>query len=97
MQTLNVSDENTLFLALTRPAMKLGVTMDAFFINVIVAFCVFVIAKNPFWAAVWIPLHLVCAVLCRMDVNWFQLFLARKKLIKSGNQELWKGASYEPF
>lgn len=97
MRELNTLDENTLFLALTRPAMKLGVTMDAFFINVIIAFCIFVMAKNPFWGAVWVPLHVVCAVLCRMDIHWFTIFLARNKLVKSGNQGLWKGVSYEPF
>ncbi|WP_058535366.1 type IV secretion system protein VirB3 [Legionella saoudiensis] len=97
MQTLNESDENTLFLALTRPAMKLGVTMDAFFINVIIAFCVFALAKNPFWAAVWLPLHVVCAILCRMDIQWFPIFLARKRLVKSGNERIWSGVSYEPY
>jgi type IV secretion system protein VirB3 len=97
MEQIDSVDSNTLFLALTRPAMQMGVTMDAFYINIIIAFCTFVLTKNIFLGLIWVPLHVLCVFLCRKDVNWFSLFLAKKRLVKSENKNIWKGVSYEPF
>ena len=97
MDERNDSDSNTLFLALMRPAMQWGVTMEAFYINIIIAFCAFLLSKNIVLGLIWLPLHLLSVVLCRIDVNWFSIFLAQKRLIKSGNQSIWNGVCYEPF
>lgn len=88
---------NTLFLALTRPAMVWGVTMEAFFINIIIALCAFIIAKNVFFSLIWLPLHLISVVLCRMDNRLFSLFVCNLRLVKAGNARLWKGVCYEPY
>lgn len=100
MEERSLKDSNTLFLALTRPAMQMGVTMDAFYINIIIAFCAFcafVLTKNLFFGLIWVPLHLLCVILCRKEVNWFAIILVKKRLPKSGNTNIWNGVSYEPF
>jgi type IV secretion system protein VirB3 len=97
MDNKNTGHANTLFLALTRPSMMMGVTMEAFFINIIIAICTFIIAKNIFFALIWLPLHLICIVLCRMDTQLFSIILCKTRLAKPNNAALWKGASYEPY
>ena len=77
--------------------MVLGVTMEAFFINIIIALCAFVIAKNIFFSLIWLPLHLTCVVLCRMDTQLFSIILCKTRLVKPNNAGLWKGVSYEPY
>ena len=88
--------ENTLFLALTRPAMVWGVTMEVFYINMIVALCTFVLTKNIVFGLIWVPLHLTCVVLCRMDQRFFNIFLCNVRLGKARNLRIWNGVSYEP-
>lgn len=86
-----------LFLALTRPPMIKGVAMEAFFINLIVAMCALMLTKNPFMLGIWVPLHLIAMLLCRMDNHIFSILLCDSRLVKAGNRRLWNGVSYEPF
>lgn len=97
MKNTDNAYDNTLFLALTRPSMIMGVTMDAFFINIIVAFCIFILSKNVFFLLIWVPLHVICLLLCRMDKHIFSLLLGSVRLKKAANKKLWKGVSYEPY
>ena len=88
--------DSILFLALTRPAMVMGVTMEAFYINLIIALCTFVLTKNIFFGLIWIPLHIVCVLLCRMDKRFFSIFMCNLRLGKVQNTRIWDGVSYEP-
>lgn len=88
---------NTLFLALTRPAMVMGVTMEAFYLNIIIAMCTFLLTKNMVLGLIWVPLHVICVVLCRMDKRFFSIFLCNTRLGKTRNARFWKGESYEPY
>jgi type IV secretion system protein VirB3 len=97
MDPMERTSTNTLFLALTRPAMVMGVTMEAFYLNLIIALCAFLLTKNIFFGFLWVPLHMVCVVLCRIDKRFFTIFLCNTRLGKTRNTRIWKGESYEPY
>ena len=97
MKTVDGLRCNTLFLALTRPSMVMGVTLEAFFVNIIVALCAFILAKNVFFSLIWLPLHMSAVVLCRMDKRFFTIFIGNLRLGKVPNRAFWRGVSYEPF
>jgi type IV secretion system protein VirB3 len=88
---------HTLFLALVRPPMMMGVLLDVFFINIILAMLAFLLSGNLFFALIWLPLHAVSALLCQLDTQAFKVFFARAQLGRTENQALWGGQSYEPY
>ena len=88
---------NTLFLALTRPPMVCGVTLEAFCINILIAMLAFIISKNLFYGLLWLPLHGVCLVACRMDNQCFKILLGKSRLGRTRNAAIWGGTSYEPY
>ena len=96
MEEIDPLGTDTLFLALTRPAMVMGVTMEAFYINLIVALCTFLLTKNIFFGLILVPLHMICVVLARMDKRFFTIFLCNTRLGKARNRHIWGGAHYEP-
>lgn len=71
--------------------------MEAFFSNIILAMCAFIISKSLLLSLIWLPLHISCVVLCRMDTHIFSLIVCKTRLIKSGNKNIWQGVSYEPL
>lgn len=97
MNQRNQLTGNTLFLALTRPPMVKGIPMEAFFLNIIVTLCAFILSKQLWVVLIWIPLHATCFMLCLMDKQIFSILLCNSRLIKAGNKSLWNGVSYEPF
>lgn len=68
--------EDTLFLACTRPAMILGVTMEAFGLNVMFSTILYILAGSVFYGLVALPIHGVCRVICRHDPNQFRILFA---------------------
>jgi type IV secretion system protein VirB3 len=97
-----VSDErlavDPLFLACTRPAMILGVPMEAMGVNVILSGVVFLAGGSLLYLAVAPALHLVFRAVCRLDHNAFRLlFLFVETKGRSRNSALWGGSTRTPL
>lgn len=87
--------EDTLFVAVTRPAMMHGVPLPAFILNGMVAMCAFIATSNVFWLAIGVPIHFACRLGCRYDYNFFRLVdLWTKTKGQALNKDMWGGASW---
>ena len=90
--------EDTLFLACTRPAMVLGVTMEAFGVNVMFSSILFILGGSLLYGLVAVPIHLACRLLCRHDPNQFRLLFAWFDTRgRHRNGRLWGGSSCTPL
>lgn len=90
--------EDTLFLACTRPAMVMGVPMEAVGLNLIVSATVFLAAHSPFYLAIAPALHLVFAAVCKHDHNAFRvLWMFVETKGRSRNGAAWGGSSSTPL
>jgi type IV secretion system protein VirB3 len=90
--------EEPLFLACTRPAMVLGVPMEAMGLNLIASCVVFLAAGSMLWLLVAPALHLVFRAICRADANAFRilyLWVETKGRARNGGQ--WGGSSPTPL
>lgn len=90
--------EDTLFLACTRPAMLLGVTMEAMGINMIFSSILFILAGSLLYGLVALPIHFACRIVCRHDPNQFRILFAWFETRgRHRNAGLWGGASCTPL
>lgn len=90
--------EDTLFLACTRPAMVMGVPMEAVGLNLIVSATVFLAAHSPFYLLIAPALHLVFAAICKHDHNVFRvLWMFVETKGRSRNGAAWGGSSSTPL
>jgi type IV secretion system protein VirB3 len=90
--------EDTLFLACTRPAMILGVTMEAMGLNVIFSSILFVLAGSLLYGLVALPIHFACRLICRRDANQFRILFAWFETRgRHRNANLWGGSSCSPL
>ena len=64
-----------LFVGVTRPPMRFGVTYAALLANLVVTLEAFLLTKNLLILLVAIPIHGVCALLCARDARYFELLL----------------------
>ena len=101
-----MEDRNTgvtldpLFVALTRPAMRWGVTFSALLVNLVVTMELFLLTRNLLTLLIALPIHGVCALLCARDARFFDLFLlwGRTRLpAYVGNARLWRAGSTSPL
>jgi len=89
---------HTLFLACTRPALKMGVPMIAWMINVAISFLFFIIMKNMSWLLIFIPIHTLFRFIVRKDVNQFNiLYLWLQTKARGLNKKFWGGTSISPL
>ena len=91
---------DTLFVAVTRPPMRFGVTYVAMLMNLVVTMEAFLLTKNLLVLLLAVPLHGVCMLLCARDPRYFDLLLmwARTRLVAwFSSIRFWKGASYSPL
>ncbi len=83
--------------ALTRPAMVMGVSltyMGCIMMSVMSGFILF----KSLWVLLWlIPLQLVGMAVCAIDHHIFDLLLGYGYLFNAANQRLWGCHSYEPY
>ena len=87
-------EEEPLFLACTRPAMVLGVPMEAMGLNLIVSCVIFLAAGSMLWLLIAPALHLVFRAICRSDPNAFRvLYLWVETKGRARNSALWGGSS----
>jgi type IV secretion system protein VirB3 len=91
-------DEEPLFLACTRPAMVLGVPMEAMGLNLIASCVAFLAAGSMAWLLIAPALHLVFRAICRSDANAFRvlyLWVETKGRSRTGGH--WGGSSPSPL
>lgn len=90
--------DEPLFLACTRPAMVLGVPMEAMGVNVIVSGVVFLVGGSLLYLLVAPALHLVFRAVCKADHNAFRLlFVFVDTKGRSRNGSTWGGSSPTPL
>jgi len=90
--------QDVLFLACTRPALVLGVPMEAMGVNLMASAVAFLAGGSPLWLLVAPALHLVFRAVCRTDPNAFRvlwLFVETKGRARNGS--LWGGSSFGPL
>ena len=89
-----------LFVAVTRPPMRWGVTYSALLFNLVFSMEVFLLTKNLLTLLIVIPIHGVCALLCLRDARYFDLILlwGRTRLPAfAGTFRVWRASSYSPL
>lgn len=90
--------EDILFLACTRPALVLGVPMEAMGVNLIVSTVAFLGGGSLLYLLIAPALHAIFQAICRSDPNAFRvlyLFLETKGRARNGG--LWGGSSASPL
>jgi type IV secretion system protein VirB3 len=91
---------DSLFVAVTRPPMRWGVTFSALLFNLVFTMEVFLLTKNLLTLLIALPIHGVCALLCLRDARFFDLVLlwGRTRLpAYVTNFRLWQASSYSPL
>lgn len=86
-----------LFVAVTRPPMRWGVTFSALLCNVMFTMEVFLLSRNLLTLLLIAPIHGVCALLCQRDPRIFDLALLwlRTRLpAYFANYRWWRASSY---
>ncbi|ADY68094.1 MULTISPECIES: type IV secretion system protein VirB3 [Rhizobium/Agrobacterium group] len=93
-----VLEEDTLFIACTRPAMIAGVTMEAMGFNIMVTTILYIVAGSIAYAFVGIVFHLIFKALVKHDHNMFRILLAWVETRgRSRNGAYWGGATLSPL
>ena len=89
-----------LFVGVTRPPMRWGVTYAALLFNLVFTMEVFLLSKNLLTLLIALPVHGLSALLCARDARFFDLILlwGRTRLpAYLGNLRLWRASSYSPI
>lgn len=90
--------EDTLFLACTRPALVLGVPMEAMGVNLILSSVAFLAGGSLLYLLIAPALHLVFQAICKSDPNAFRvLYLSVETRGRARNGGLWGGSSASPL
>lgn len=91
-------EEDTLFLACTRPAMIGGVTMEAMGINMIFTTILFIVAGSAVYALVGLVFHVIFKAIVKHDHNMFRVLLGWIETQgRSRNKGVWGGSSLTPM
>ncbi|APG88059.1 type IV secretion system protein VirB3 (plasmid) [Sinorhizobium americanum CCGM7] len=91
-------EEDTLFLACTRPAMVAGVTMEAMGVNLMLTTILYVLAGSVGYAFFGVVLHLFFRTLVKQDHNMFRLLIGSIETRgRSRNGAHWGGTSLTPL
>ena len=70
-----MNEPDPLFVAVTRPAMKWGVTLDGIIITSALVAVLMIATKNPLTLLLYLPIHGLMYVLCLRDPRLFRLML----------------------
>ena len=90
--------EDPLFLACTRPAMVLGVPMEAVGVNVIASSLIFLLGGSLAYLLIAPALHAVFRAICLHDHNAFRLlFIWLDTKARARNRRIWGGSSPSPL
>jgi type IV secretion system protein VirB3 len=91
---------DVLFVAVTRPPMRWGVTFSALMFNIVFTMEAFLLTKNLLTLLIALPIHGVCALLCARDARFFDLVLlwGRTRMPAYFTTfHFWGAASYSPL
>ena len=86
-----------LFVGITRPPMRWGVTYSALLLNAVSTMEVFLLTKNLLTLLIALPIHGICALLCARDARFFDLLLVwgRTRMpAYFGNYRVWRASSH---
>ena len=86
-----------LFVGVTRPAMRWGVTFSALLVNGVITMNLFLLTRNLAVLLLCLPIHGLSSLLCARDVRIFDLLLlwARTGLPATvRNRRHWDASSY---
>lgn len=87
-----------LFLACTRPAMLLGVPLEAMVVNLMLTGILFVGGNNMLFLLVAPVLHVIFRAICKHDHNAFRLiWMWIETKGRARNKRLWGGSSCSPI
>ena len=90
-------ERDTLFVALTRPQMLLGVNYVYVIANAILITELFLIFKSPWVLLVALVLHAVGWIACLRDPHIFNLWLVKlRRCPRVRNYRIWRCNSYRP-
>lgn len=91
-------NEDTLFLACTRPAMFAGVTMEAMALNVMATSILFILTSDFTMFGLGIGMHFILREVTKYDHNQFRvLFAWLNTRGKQKNLNRWGGGSTSPL
>jgi type IV secretion system protein VirB3 len=91
---------DVLFVAVTRPPMRWGVTYSALLFNAVFTMEVFLLTKNLLTLLIAAPIHGVCALLCARDARFFDLVLLWGRTRMPAylcNFRIWKASTHSPL
>ena len=91
---------DSLFVGVTRPPMRWGVTYSALLANGVLTMEIFLLTKNLLTLGLALPIHGVCALLCARDARFFDLLVlwCRTRIpALLANARFWKSSSYTPL
>ncbi|ANK95544.1 MULTISPECIES: type IV secretion system protein VirB3 [Rhizobium] len=98
MANLPSLDDDTLFLACTRPAMIAGVTMEAMGVNIMLTTILYITAGSIAYALTGVVFHFLFRALVKHDHNKFRILLAWIETRgRSRNAAYWGGATLSPL
>jgi type IV secretion system protein VirB3 len=89
-----------LFVGVTRPPMRWGVTYAAILLNAVFAMEVFLVTRNLLTLLIAVPIHGICMLLCLRDARIFDLLLlwGRTRIpAYLTNFRHWQASSYSPL
>lgn len=90
--------EDTLFLACTRPAMVMGVPVEAMAMNVIVTGFVYLVGHSLLYLSFGVALHLIFRLIVKHDHNAFRVLLMWFETKgRARNRSWWGGSSHSPL
>ncbi|MEH6759375.1 MAG: VirB3 family type IV secretion system protein [Parasphingorhabdus sp.] len=91
--------KNTLFLAVTRPALWAGIPIEAAVLLLIASASVLIQSNSPIYAALIAAFgYSISRLIVRHDVNAFRLlFLWGRTKAGNRNRAFWGGSSYSPL
>lgn len=91
-------EDDTLFLACTRPAMIAGVTMEAMGVNIMLTTILYITAGSIAYALVGVAFHVLFRALVKHDHNMFRILIAWVETRgRSRNTAYWGGATLSPL
>ena len=90
--------EDMLFLACTRPAMLLGVPLEAMSVNMILTGLIFLAGGTPLYLLSGVVLHVLFRAIVKNDHNAFRvLFMWLETKGRARNRGWWGGSSPSPL
>lgn len=89
-----------LFVGVTRPAIRWGVTYPALLLNLVLTLEAFLVSRNLLTLLACVPAHGICTLLCARDPRFFDLLRlwARTRLpARLGTHAYWGSSTCSPL